>query len=58
MADVTSQLHGNPGIAQTSVDQTVVETERLLHRGEPLLAYNTAQTGLEHWPEHVRLAQL
>jgi class 3 adenylate cyclase len=36
----------------------VLEAERFLHRGEPLLAYNTAQTGLERWPGHVRLAQL
>jgi class 3 adenylate cyclase len=36
----------------------VLEAERLLHQGEPLLAYNAAQNGLEHWPGHVRLAQL
>ena len=36
----------------------VMEAERLLHQGEPLLAYNAAQNGLEHWPSHVRLAQL
>jgi class 3 adenylate cyclase len=32
--------------------------ERHLHRGEPLQAYNAAQSGLLHWPDHVRLRQL
>ena len=55
---VTSLPNGEPGVDAASVDDLVLETERLLHRGEPLLAYNTAQTGLERSPEHVRLAQL
>lgn len=29
-----------------------------LHRGEPVLAYNAAQSGLAHWPGYVRLRQL
>ena len=29
-----------------------------LERGEPLLAYNAAQTGLQKWPDHARLRQL
>ena len=32
--------------------------EHDLERGEPLLAYNTVQSGLLQWPEHVRLRQL
>jgi tetratricopeptide (TPR) repeat protein len=32
--------------------------ERFLHSGEPLLAYNTVQQGLETWPEDLRLRQL
>ena len=34
------------------------QTERFLHQGEPLLAYNLADTGLQRWPGHVRLRQL
>lgn len=36
----------------------VAEAERLLQLGEPLLAYNVAETGLTHWPESLRLKQL
>jgi tetratricopeptide (TPR) repeat protein len=32
--------------------------EESLHRGEPVLAYNAAQSGLSQWPGHVRLRQL
>jgi len=32
--------------------------ERHLRRGEPLQAYNAAQSGLARWPDHVRLRQL
>jgi len=32
--------------------------EEQLRRGEPLLAYNAAQAGLQRWPDHVRLRQL
>jgi hypothetical protein len=32
--------------------------EGQLRRGEPLLAYNAAQAGLQRWPDHVRLRQL
>jgi hypothetical protein len=31
---------------------------RLLKQGEPLLAYNTVQEGLQRWPGHLRLRQL
>ena len=44
--------------ADAGADPAIAETERLLHQGEPLLAYNAAQNGLEHFPGHVRLAQL
>ena len=33
-------------------------TERLLHEGAPVLAYNAAQVGLQRWPQDVRLRQL
>ena len=39
-------------------DELVVEAERLLRQGEPLLAYNAADTGLQHAPGHLRLRQL
>jgi class 3 adenylate cyclase len=58
LAQVTNPPHEESGSSAATVDEMVLETERLLHRGEPLLAYNTAQTGLGRWPEHVRLAQL
>ena len=35
----------------------VAAVERLLHRGEPLLAFNAAQEGLREAPGHVRLRQ-
>ena len=41
-----------------SADAAVRAAEHDLERGEPLLAYNTAQSGLQQWPEHVRLRQL
>jgi len=37
---------------------TIAEAERLLRQGEPLLAYNMAETGLQQWPGHIRLHQL
>jgi hypothetical protein len=36
----------------------VDEAEQLLRQGEPLLAYNSADTGLQRWPGHLRLRQL
>jgi hypothetical protein len=36
----------------------VEQAERFLQQGEPLLAYNVADTGLQRWPGHVRLRQL
>jgi hypothetical protein len=36
----------------------VARAEESLHRGEPVLAYNAAQSGLVQWPGHVRLRQL
>lgn len=36
----------------------VGQAEAFLHQGEPLLAFNVADTGLQHWPGHVRLRQL
>ena len=32
--------------------------EEFLHHGEPLLAFNATQTGLQRWPGHARLRQL
>src|SRR2546423_4270474 len=42
----------------TSADSCVASAEQHLERGEPLLAYNDLQVGLERWPEHPRLRQL
>ena len=39
-------------------EAAVAAAERHLHRGEPLLAYNAAQSGLARWPDDVRLRQL
>ena len=36
----------------------VAAAEAELHRGEPLSAYNTTQSGLERFPAHARLRQL
>lgn len=36
----------------------IAEAEHFLQAGEPLLAYNEVQQGLEFWPESVRLRQL
>ena len=36
----------------------VTIAEERLHQGEPILAYNAAQSGLLRWPNHVRLRQL
>ncbi len=41
----------------TPADAVALAEERL-HQGEPILAYNAAQSGLMHWPNHVRLRQL
>ena len=34
----------------------VANAERLLRQGEPLLAYNVADTGLQRWPALLRRA--
>ena len=44
--------------SQEDPDAIVADAERLLRQGEPLLAYNTADTGLQRWPGHRRLRQL
>lgn len=41
-----------------AVTHCISAAERFLHIGEPLLAYNTVQKGLEAWPEDLRLRQL
>ena len=38
--------------------EVIAEAERLLGQGEPLLAYNTTDRGLQRWPGQVRLSQL
>jgi tetratricopeptide (TPR) repeat protein len=44
--------------AENTIERSVASAEALLDRGEPLLAYNEAQAGLQRWPDHVRLRQL
>jgi len=51
---VNRSLPSSPG----TEDALVAEAERLLRQGEPLLAYNAADTGLQAAPGHVRLRQL
>jgi class 3 adenylate cyclase len=41
----------------TPADAVSLAEDRL-HQGEPILAYNAAQSGLMRWPTHVRLRQL
>ena len=43
---------------QEPAEATIAAAEELLRRGEPLLAYNRAQAGLQRWPDHARLRQL
>ena len=43
---------------EESAAARVARAERLLERGEPILAYDAAQTGLQANPGHVRLRQL
>jgi hypothetical protein len=38
--------------------QAIAACEDALHRGEPLAAYNAAQSALERWPSEPRLRQL
>ncbi len=45
-------------VAAATATSAVEQAEECLHRGEPLLAYDAAQSGLLHWPQHVRLRQL
>jgi hypothetical protein len=42
----------------TTLEAAVTLANEHLHRGEPVLAYNAAQSGLATWPGHVRLRQL
>ena len=49
--DDLAQRDGRP-------EDRIGQAERELARGEPLQAYNAAQSGLQHWPGHVRLRQL
>jgi tetratricopeptide (TPR) repeat protein len=48
----------SPGGPDGSAEAAVAAAEGLLDRGEPLLAYDRAQAGLELWPGHTRLRQL
>jgi len=47
-----------PPASPGTEDALVAEAERLLRQGEPLLAYNAADTGLQRVPGHLRLRQL
>ena len=40
------------------IQSTIDEVEQWLRQGEPLLAYNAVQVGLNVWPENLRLRQL
>ena len=44
--------------SDAQADDSVGQAERELARGEPLQAYNAAQSGLQLWPGHVRLRQV
>jgi len=47
-----------PPPSNESEAELVAEAERLLGQGEPLLAYNAIDRGLQRWPGQVRLSQL
>jgi hypothetical protein len=51
-------VNGLPPQGPGTEDALVADVERLLRQGEPLLACNLADGGLERWPQHVRLRQL
>ena len=42
----------------TTANEAVRRAEDFLHRGEPILAFNAAQAGLQAWADHARLRQL
>ena len=46
------------GPTQDTAQGSARQAEEFLHRGEPLLAYNQAQAGLQRWPGDARLRQL
>ena len=47
-----------PPPSTESEAELIAEAERLLGQGEPLLAYNATDRGLQRWPGQVRLGQL
>jgi hypothetical protein len=47
-----------PPPSPESEAELIAEAERLLGQGEPLLAYNATDRGLQRWPGQVRLSQL
>jgi hypothetical protein len=47
-----------PPPSTESEAELIAEAERLLGQGEPLLAYNAIDRGLQRWPGQVRLSQL
>src|SRR5512135_3073957 len=53
---------GTPALIEPAtaegVEQSRQQAERFLRAGEPLLAYNAVQLGLEKWPTYLRLRQL
>ncbi len=53
---------GGPAVSESAqgegVEQSRQQAERFLRSGEPLLAYNAVQLGLEKWPADLRLRQL
>jgi hypothetical protein len=54
----STQPHREDRGVHPDVRSARLEAERLLHMGEPLLAYNELQQALEHQPDDSRLRQL
>jgi Adenylate and Guanylate cyclase catalytic domain/MAP3K TRAFs-binding domain len=46
------------GPTDDTAQATAIQAEEFLRRGEPLLAYNRVQIGLQRWPDDTRLRQL
>jgi len=55
--DLTAVAHAAAKDSEQA-DACRVQAERFLRSGEPLLAYNAVQEGLDKWPKDLRLRQL
>jgi class 3 adenylate cyclase len=52
-----ADTHGNSPPAR-DIRSAIDAVEQYLRQGDPILAYNSAQEGLQNWPQNLRLRQL